>query len=784
MVAATRHFPPLILYLLIVCSGFATLSWEVIWQIKSTLALGVSAWGAAITLAIIMGGMGLGGLLMGSVVRKRTAAPAVLLYGLLEIVVGSAGLFLNAALQTLEKLDAWAYIDKPSSTSLITIAGMIAIFGLPTLCMGATFPIFGLLSQQFHLSITKVYSVNTLGAAIGVLVVALLLIPLFGISQTIAIIAAINIMVGLSACLLLHKTRVLTNLSLSVESPTAPSLSWKVIFIVFATGFATFTLEIAWFRSFATLLPNTTDIFAIMLACMLIALGLAAKNASVLKQKKKKLGTQISLAGISILLVTPLIENLDRFFVYLKPAPVNASRLISLDWMMDTETFIANWPAMALYVYQIGIKFFLVYFIIVPPIRFLGTAFPWIIENQNSPHTIGKLYAVNTVAAIIGSISAAWFLLPTLGFAKTAWLAGAFVVIAGVIIIPDRKRYLWITLGGLALLIAMCLETGIGKTRVQGAFAIDEEGHPSKVLGSFEGPDATVSAVEYQDGTRALLINSALAAWESGQVNRASAHYMAWMGHLPMLLHPNPKKALVICFGTGQTSNAVRKENPEALDIVDINPNVFKLAHHFKSNENVLNDTRVKIIVMDGRAYMRRTQKVYDVITLEPMPPNAVGVNALYSKEFYELAHKRLSDNGIIAQWLPFHIVAPHYTASIAKTFMAVFPNAILWIDPDSKTGILIGKKDNNSRLATEWPGFARNTISRNLLQEEIKQYVMLDSNKLAQFSAYGEIINDDNQLLAYGKALYPSHLLEENFMLLHRINKQITFTDLGPSFR
>ena len=134
---------------------------------------------------------------------------------------------------------------------------------------------------------------------------------------------------------------------------------------------------------------------------------------------------------------------------------------------------------------------------------------------------------------------------------------------------------------------------------------------------------------------------------------------MAWMGHLPMLLQDNPKQALVICFGTGQTSHAVRKENPDELDIVDINPNVFKLAHHFRSNENVINDPKVKTIVMDGRAYMRRTHKTYDVITLEPMPPSAAGVNALYSKEFYELAKQKLSANGVIAQWLPLHLVAP-----------------------------------------------------------------------------------------------------------------------------
>ncbi len=87
-----------IIYLLIASSGFATLSWEVIWQIKSTLALGASALGTAITLAVTMGGMGLGGFLMGKVLQNSRRLQAVRLYGSLEIMVGFAGLFLNKAM--------------------------------------------------------------------------------------------------------------------------------------------------------------------------------------------------------------------------------------------------------------------------------------------------------------------------------------------------------------------------------------------------------------------------------------------------------------------------------------------------------------------------------------------------------------------------------------------------------------------------------------------------------------------------------------------------------------
>jgi spermidine synthase len=157
-----------------------------------------------------------------------------------------------------------------------------------------------------------------------------------------------------------------------------------------------------------------------------------------------------------------------------------------------------------------------------------------------------------------------------------------------------------------------------------------------------------------------------------------SVSYMAWMGRLPMLLHPAPRRALVICFGTGQTANAVLQEGPERLDVVELNPAVLRMAPLFASNHGVLADPRVRAIAMDGRAWLRRSAERYDVVTLEPMPPHFAGVNALYSREFYEIVSARLAPGGIVAQWLPLHLLPPFHAASIAATFRSVFPDAFL----------------------------------------------------------------------------------------------------------
>ena len=313
-----------------------------------------------------------------------------------------------------------------------------------------------------------------------------------------------------------------------------------------------------------------------------------------------------------------------------------------------------------------------------------------------------------------------------------------------------RGRALAIALaaGAASLAVAIFFESGIGRTRSIGPPA------ESHLIAFKESADFTVSVMQKGDASRQLYIDGFVATSQpSAQASERTTDYMAWMGRLPMLLHPNPKAGLVICFGTGQTSNAVRREGIDSLDIVDISQAVFDMAPYFVANENVLGDPRVSHHRVDGRAWLRRIDKRYDVITLEPMPPTFAGVNALYSKEFYELLASRLNAGGMAAQWLPFHLVDPYRATSIAATFRAVFPNAVLWQHPISGTGILLGCKEPCSpeSLGSSWPGFAREpSVTRTLGAADVEKS-LLDRAQTERFAAPGAVVTDDNQLLAYG---------------------------------
>lgn len=516
------------------------------------------------------------------------------------------------------------------------------------------------------------------------------------------------------------------------------------VILVVVTGLTTFLLEVAWFRLITAALFSTTYAFALMLAAVLIALGLGARLVPLLHRLGCSPAGLLMAAGVLVLLFTPVIERLD---------------LVGGLWIADS---VIGFVARSLYTLLLLLGL---------PMLLIGAALPWVLDQQQETRRWGGLYALNSISAVAGALLAGWVLLPLIGPVRTAWLAGALLVVTALLLLPAQRRVALVSLGLLAMSIAVGFSSGVGSTRVQGGLTEEKTG---AVLASRDGPASTISVVEYTTGMRALVIDGFVATAQSVGELANPEHYMKWMGHLPMLAHPDPQQALVICFGTGQTADAVRRENPVALDIADLNPQVFALADYFDKNHGVLQDSRVRPIVMDGRAYLRRTPKVYDVITLEPMPPNFAGVNALYSVEFYQLARERLSAQGVIAQWLPFHLLSPVYSAAISRSFQAVFPNAVLWIDPPSGTGILLGSKDDSYPLGAHWPGFARTTIERSLSPEVVSRAVVLNRDQLAAYGATGEIVTDDNQLLSYGQAAFRYYrrrdpILDTNMELINQ---------------
>jgi predicted membrane-bound spermidine synthase len=703
---APRQRPPFALFAAVTLSGAAGLTWEVLWQHHATLALGASAFGAAITLASLMAGLGIGAVAAQALLRRGRIRRPLRAYGLCEIVVGAGGLLVAPALGLVADFDTRWYASIPWLAPPAQCLGIALALLPPSAAMGATLPLLAAQAESAGTRIGWLYALNTLGAVFGVVTATFLVLPALGVRDTERLANGLDAAVGLWA--ILAGTRE-AGPGLRPQPRFRPPAGMLALSAL--SGASIFVLEVSWFRSIRAAYESTTESFAIVLAAFLGSLALGAALAVPLQRRAPRaLHWVLTLAAAGVLCATPLVDQLDRF------APDPGGDLGSQLTRLGT-----------------------VFAILVLPVTTQGLVFPWLLERYAPQALTGSLYAANTLGAMAGAVLAGFLLLPWIGATHTSWLAAAPYALAAAVLAQGAlaRRVLITALAG-GVLVAIAASGGTARERVQG-FAADQDFR--QVLYVAEGPDSTVwVTIEARTAMRKLVIDGFAASGEG-----IGEHYMQWMGHLPALATPRLTRALVICFGTGQTANAVRQHAPGRLDVVDLSAGVFGAASLFPSNQRVLEDPRVHAIVMDGRAFLRRQpETAWDLVTLEPMPPNFAGTNALYSLEFYQLIHSRLSETGVVAQWVPFHLLAPAHTRAIVATFIAVFPQARLWLDPLGSTGILLG--------ASHPFEISRSGVPLDLSPEQIERAFLLDAAGLARLASDAELVTDDNQLLAYGK--------------------------------
>jgi spermidine synthase len=167
------------------------------------------------------------------------------------------------------------------------------------------------------------------------------------------------------------------------------------------------------------------------------------------------------------------------------------------------------------------------------------------------------------------------------------------------------------------------------------------------------------------------------------------------VGHLPLLVHPDPRDVLVIGLGTGVTAGSIARHGIRRLDVVEIEPAVVEAAGQFfsEANGHVLLDPRTRTLIADGRNFLLTTPDRYDVLISEPSNPWISGLAALFSEEFFRLARTRLRPGGVMVQWIQLYNLRPDDLKMILKTFQGVFPETSLW--SVSEDLLLLGRTES-----------------------------------------------------------------------------------------
>jgi spermidine synthase len=615
-------------------------------------------------------------------------------------------------------------------------------------------------------SVGRLYSANTAGAAIGMVAGGSLLIPAIGvIGTTFVAVAASALAIG-AVLIIARPGRVKPGaaaVASRVHKPDKASVRqkagkaevhhpsvgkfprpWLAGLVLASTGFATFLYEITWTRVFSTLIGPSTYAFVATVTGIIAGLALGSALGSVLIGRTRRPEFPLALA----LLVAALAASWASAYVTVM------SRTIA-------EGFARSTPG---YDQQLFTNSVLAAALVAPIAIALGVAFPLALElagarpdpaEDHSSGTVvqrlGIVYAINTVASVGGSLAAGFLLLPAVGFQNTLRLADA-ILVGGAVIVVAAGALSW--RARLVGLVSSVIAIGVILSSSQWDRALLASGsykyarHVPKNLdlvtalkaGTLlyyrESPTGIVT-VKRLAGNLSLAIDGKVDASTSGDMLTQKT-----LAHLPLLLHGRARTISIIGLGSGVTLGAALVHPIAAADVIEISPAVVEASQYFSTvNHRALDDPRTRLIVGDGRTHLALSTARYDVIISEPSNPWMTGVAALFTREFFTAVRDRLVPDGIVCQWVHTYDISEADLRSVVRTFATVFPHGTMWLIGNGDLLLVGAAAPLDSRLDNIRTGWSVPGVAADLADVSMRDPFALLSMFVggpAELEAYG----------------------------------------------
>jgi len=763
-----------VIYTCLFASGAASLVYELIWFRHLALVFGASLYALSAVLCAFMTGLAGGAWIMGWVLGRTSVElepnKLIRFYGLLEGLIGLYALCFPLVLDLLQGL--YPLILPASGEVGLTVhlfeffLSTLLMFPA-TLLMGASLPLVGCWvtnnqTEKIFTQVSLLYGINTFGAVFGCLFAQFFAIRLWGVQGTTCFAIALNILVLMLCCSRArifyvvepssHETRKHQD---EQEAKFSPTTGLLVIFMFAYSGMASLSSEILWTRILVFPMGSTLYSFALILATFLSGIALGSLTANKLLGRchrvLKFVAIEISI-GIFCISILPVLTNLTEW------TSVADSYFYSLDSSPEKIILIRSLFAFVL---------------MFPPTLGFGLLFPLVnhicsYRFKGVGKVLGNTYSINTIGAVLGTILTPFMFIPLWGIRLSLYGIYALLIFFGVYILTRLREFKPFSSVIMLSMVFFILVFGKGywvpnigtQKPGQGNFARLEVNIPSDrihLLDYQEGEYSTISVVEDKEsGARTIYLDGFSTATVSSFFSGST--YMQAMGFVPLMLHPIPKKVLVIGFGTGNTLGTVSLFPDVEVHGVEIDKNVLKFSKWFSRwNHDVLNRSNTKMFVQDGRAFLKWSESKYDVIIMEPMSPLQAGVVNLYTKEFYELALSRLKENGLLVQWLPLHLVGPEDARSITYTFHKVFPEFSVWNSFLTRIVMLVGSRKPVELNKKNFDKLIDNTEIQQIAKEmkvesflDFADFYITEGKRLSPFLEGAGEITDDLPLIEF----------------------------------
>lgn len=662
-------------FLLFVVSGFCGLVYQIVWLRLAFASFGIVTPVLSILLSAFMAGLALGSWLGGRLAARLVgggAGRAAIAYGVVELVIASGAV----AVPSLFGLGEDALLEFGAGAmggyllaSALWIAGAILPFAT---CMGATFPLMmGFLRARLpgeERSFSWLYLGNVLGAMCGAAATAAALIECLGFRGTLLVAAAGNVAIGVAAFTLPlarggpTAAPAAARVAMAAAPPTGLSSRLRTA-LLFATGFTSMAMEVAWTRAFTPVLQTTIYAFAGVLVTYLFATWLGSTWYRRDVAAGRTLDGQALLALLFVASLLPLCANDPRLH--------ESVALVLLS--------------------------------IVPVSALLGYLTPQLVDEhaRGEPRQAGAAYACNVLGCILGPLFAGYLALPALGVSWTLLACAAIYPVFLLAARPTAAQPAWPRTIGCGLLL-MALGAGVVRT------------HEDPVTYAGAGTDAAVavrrdhvaSVVSFVDDEPAgAPIKERKRMLVNGVGITTLTDLTKVMAHLPLAVRSEPPaSSLVICFGMGTTFRSLGSwgGRTTAVELVPSVADAF--GFYWDDAAQVLARPGAKVVIDDGRRYLKRTMRDerFDLITLDPPPPvEAAGSSLLYTSEFYRLVKQRLSPTGVLQQWFPGG--EESILRAVVNTVAREFPHVLVYRAFEATPEVPLHLAGVHV-LAAEWP--------------------------------------------------------------------------------
>jgi spermidine synthase len=804
-----------LIYILFFLSGAAALVYQVVWVRSFGLVFGGSHLAVTTVLSVFMGGLALGGWWVGRKV-DQTARP-LRLYALLELGIAASALAyigLMAAYPHLYVPLARAVGDSPVALTAIRVVFATAAMIVPTTLMGGTLPVLVRFatgaSQQLSRQLSFLYAFNTLGAVAGTLAGAFALLEWLGVGRTLAVAIAANVVIGLLALLMPERAFVsseATGAADAAGSPARPSDAVDVtdhavpaaayrlvLWGIGVSGFCALGYEVLWTRILSLVVGTSVYGFATMLVAFLTGIaagsqvyGLLGRGdpspRSIARSVLVFAAVQVAI-GVVALVVTVAIRDL--------PTHVTSFRQLFLS---DSASM---WEARQKTNLVVAFAYMFV------PAFFMGIAFPLAgtvhaAYRSRVGGAVGEVLSYNTVGAILGASVSGFVLIYAFGIERSLQVLAALNIGLGACVLASLTRARWaapVALAGVVgVLLALSVFPDWGRVWDRKYFAIYRNNQENvfntphrirdalentDVLFFHEGINETISVIRPKGAKQALIVNGKVVA----STTRQDVQCQYTLGHLPMLLHPDPKRVFVLGLGTGMTLGAV-SVHPEAEQVVlaEIEPSVAPAARTFaRFNHDVLDSPKLRTVFADGRNYLLTAREPFDVITADPIHPWTRGSAYLYTREYYQLAADRLTPGGVMTQWLPIYELTPRDVATVVRTFQEAFAYSVLWLTQydaelvGSNSPIVIDEERLARRMA--FPAVAGDLAMVEMGSvDDFLSYFVAGTRGLREFASLGVVNTDDNLSLEFSapRSVGVGRVMGDNVLALTRHRENVS---------